>query len=172
MAKQQEDTKGASSKGSAGKNILFGMLVIAALAAGSAGVTLYLQKNPDSLPLGDTVAATAAPVNHKNAPPLYLLLDPPFVVNFEDQGTLRYLQISLSVMTRDKMMLEKMTDNLPPIRNNLIALFSKQNFTALISAEGKDKLRSQALEEIQSVLREETGRPGAEAVYFTHFVMQ
>jgi len=174
---KQEDTKTAPGKISAVKKILLWGLVIMALTGGSVGATLYLQGQLDKLAPGGSVAVTvsangaAAPVVHKD-PPLYLPLDPPLVVNFEDQGVLRYLQVSLAVMTRDKAMIETVTNNLPPIRNNLIMLFGKQDFATLVSTEGREKLRSQALEEIQSILRQEIGKSGVEAVYFTNFIMQ
>jgi flagellar FliL protein len=107
-----------------------------------------------------------------HTPAQYLALDPPFVVNFEDQGLLRYLQVSLSVMTRDKSIIDAVTNNMPPIRDNLILLFGSQSFEILNSTEGKEKLRNQSLANIQAILREEIGTPGVEAIYFTNFVMQ
>ena len=38
--------------------------------------------------------------------------------------------------------------------------------------EGKEKLRADALAEIQKVMKAETGKPGVESVFFTSFVMQ
>jgi flagellar FliL protein len=101
-----------------------------------------------------------------------LPLDPSFIVNFEDQGVLRYLQIGVTVMSRDTAVIEAVASNMPPIRNNLIMLFASQSYANLGSTEGKEKLRNQALEAIQSILLKEIGRPGIEAIYFTNFVMQ
>jgi flagellar FliL protein len=51
-------------------------------------------------------------------------------------------------------------------------LFSNQDPYTLNTREGKEKLRSEALGEIQKVMKQETGRAGVESVFFTSFVMQ
>ena len=61
---------------------------------------------------------------------------------------------------------------MPVIRNNLIMLLSSQKQAEVSTRDGKEKLRADALAEIQKVLKEQTGETGAEAVYFTIFVMQ
>lgn len=103
---------------------------------------------------------------------VYQALDPPFIINIEDQGMLRYLQIGLSVMSRDKAAIDAVNNNMPQIRNSLILLFGNQKLETLNSNEGKEKLRAQALELVQAVLNEEIGDPGVEAIYYTAFVMQ
>lgn len=103
---------------------------------------------------------------------VYLSLEPPFVVNAEGQGNTHYLQISMDVMARDPAVIEAMKKHMPIIRNNLIMLLSSQNQTVMSTRDGKEKLRADALAEIQKVLKEQTGEPGVEAVYFTIFVMQ
>ncbi len=121
-----------------------------------------------------TAKKTKGGGGHGSAPqnPVYLPLDPPFVINFEDQGILRYLQIGLSVMSRDQAVIDAVNTNMPQIRNDLILLFGDQKMETLNSNQGKEKLRTQALEHIQAVLNEEIGEPGIEAVYYTNFVMQ
>ncbi len=105
-------------------------------------------------------------------PAVYLSLEPPFVVNAEGQGSTHYLQVSMDVMARDPAVIEAVKKHMPVIRNNLIMLLSSQNQTVVATREGKEKLRADALAEIQKVLKEQTGEPGIEAVYFTIFVMQ
>lgn len=102
----------------------------------------------------------------------YYAFDPPFVVNFQAQDTLRFLQIKVEVMARDPKVIEAVERHMPVIRNNLIVLFSAQDFTTISTRVGKERLRAQTLAEIQKVLKENTGQPGVESVYFTSFVMQ
>jgi len=85
---------------------------------------------------------------------------------------LRYLQIGLSVMSRDKLVIDAVNNNMPQIRNDLILLFGNQKLEFLASNEGKEQLRAQALEQVQAVLNKEIGEPGIEAIYYTAFVMQ
>lgn len=105
-------------------------------------------------------------------PPIYVELGEPFVVNFVEAAQIRYLQVKIEAMTRDPLVAEAVKKHLPQIRNNLVLIFSGLDYASLATAEGKQKIRDQALLEIQNILKEETGNTGAEAVYFTSFVMQ
>lgn len=105
-------------------------------------------------------------------PAVYLALDPAFVVNFEDQGVVRFLQITVEVGARDPAVLDEVKQYMPVIRNNLVMLFSDLNLASITSRAGKEKLRADALHEVQKVLQEQTGAPGVENIYFTSFVMQ
>jgi len=103
---------------------------------------------------------------------LYLEFEQPFVVNFQDEGQLRYLQVTVSVMTKSPKTIEELKRHMPLIRNNLVMLFSGQTREGIISRDGKEKIRKEAEVEVQKVLKEQTGRPGVKALYFTSFVMQ
>ncbi len=103
---------------------------------------------------------------------MYMDFEQPFVVNFQDEGQLRYLQITISVMTKNPKVVEEMKRHMPLIRNNLVMLFSGQTREGIISREGKEKIRKDAEAEVQKILKEQTGNPGVKALYFTSFVMQ
>ena len=113
----------------------------------------------------DTKRAAKAPLN-------YVPLDPPFVVNFSADSDVRFLQVSVEVGTRDPAVVEQVKEHRPAIRNSLVLLFSSQDPYALNAREGKEKLRNETLTEVQKVLKQETGAPGVESVFFTSFVMQ
>lgn len=85
---------------------------------------------------------------------------------------MRYVQVGLTTMTRDPRIGDILIQNMPQIRNNLILLFSNQKLEVLSSLAGKEKLRQQALAQIQGILTQEVGIPGVEALYFTVFVLQ
>lgn len=116
----------------------------------------------------DTAAAEAA----SKAAELYLQLDPAFVVNFQDQDATRYLQVGVTVMSRDPAAIQAVKDNDPVIRNALVMLFSSQTFAQLSDIAGKQKLQAEALAAVRKVVADRTGRPGIDALYFTSFVMQ
>lgn len=103
--------------------------------------------------------------------PIYWALDPAFVVNYQDGEVLRFLQVGVQVMTYDQATVDLLKANDPLIRNALLMLFSDQTYSALVSRDGKEKLREQALAELRRVVSEQDGQ-GPEAVYFTSFVMQ
>jgi len=106
-------------------------------------------------------------------PPLYLALDPPFVVNFQADQVVRFLQVSVEVMSRDPNTLELLKDNDPVVRNDVLILFGNQKYSSLATPEGKEQLRADALTTIRKDLVQAGGDPKLlEAVYFTSFVMQ
>jgi flagellar protein FliL len=104
---------------------------------------------------------------------LYVKYEPPYVVNFEAKGVMRFLQISMEVMTRDAPTSEVIKLHEPKIRNNMLMLLGSQTYDTLSSMEGKEGLRKQALETIAKVVEEEGGEgKEVEDIYFTSFVMQ
>lgn len=111
-------------------------------------------------------------------PPLpthYLTLDPPFIVNFVHRGSLRYLQLSLDLAYHDEGVIAEIQKQMPEIRNDLILLFSSQEFETLSTLEGKEKLRTDVLLAVNKAIDIDPANPGpAEggAVYITNFVMQ
>jgi flagellar protein FliL len=106
-------------------------------------------------------------------PPHYLPLDPPFVVNFEGEQSVRFLQITVQVMSRDLHTIELLKNNDPVVRDQLLLLFGNQKYSVLATREGKESLRKQALESVRNVITGAGGQPETvEAVYFTSFVMQ
>ena len=106
-------------------------------------------------------------------PPLYVALDPPFVVNFEGEQLVRFLQVTVQVLTREPETQEILKVNDPVIRNDLLMLFANQKYEVVAQREGKEKLRMEALKSIKHVVEANGGKPDSiENVYFTSFVMQ
>jgi flagellar protein FliL len=102
---------------------------------------------------------------------LFYAIDPPLVVNFEDGSVVRFLQISMEVMGKDQKAIDSVQRNMPLIRNNLLLLMSNRNYQSLMSREGKDKLRQEALAEIRAVQKKQGGED-IDDVLFTSFVVQ
>jgi len=123
---------------------------------------------------GHKASASRTAAAHKPAgPPLYLALDPPFVVNFQADQLVRFLQVSVEVMSRDQQTLDLLKNNDPVVRNDLLILFANQKYSVLATPEGKEQLRADALTAIRKDLTQSGGDPKLlEAVYFTSFVMQ
>jgi flagellar FliL protein len=105
-------------------------------------------------------------------PPQYLAFDPPLVVSFQDQSTMRFLQVTVEVMARNEETLTAVKTHMPVIRNNLLMMLGGRNMQQLTDRDSKEKLRKDALAEVQRILKENTGKPGVEELYFTSFVVQ
>lgn len=103
---------------------------------------------------------------------IYHAMQPAFIVNYNTGGKSRFLQVELSVLTRDPAAIEVLILHDPLIRNNLLDVFSAQDVMTLGTAEGKQKLVDDLTKAIQDVLIIEMGRPGIESVLFRSFVMQ
>ena len=106
-------------------------------------------------------------------PPKYVNLDPPFVVNFEAEAAVRFLQVTIGVMTRDPHIEALVKDNDPRVRNDMLMILSGQNYGSVSTNEGKEELRKKCLEAVRTIVKEMHGEPEkVEALYFTSFVMQ
>jgi flagellar FliL protein len=102
---------------------------------------------------------------------VYYAIDPPLVVNFEDGSAVRFLQITMEIMARDQKAIDSVQKNIPLIRNNLLLLMSNRNYQSMMSREGKEKLRQEALTEVRAVQKKEGG-PDIDDLLFTSFVVQ
>jgi flagellar protein FliL len=102
---------------------------------------------------------------------IYFAIDPPLVVNFEDSAAVRFLQITVEVMARDQKAIDGVQKNVPLIRNNLLLLISNRDYKTLMSREGKEKLRQEALTEVRNISKKE-GAPAVDDLLFTSFVVQ
>jgi flagellar FliL protein len=101
----------------------------------------------------------------------YFAIDPPLVVNFEDGSAVRFLQITAEIMAKDPKSTEGFKANLPLVRNNLLLIMGNREFASLMTREGKEKLRSEALAELRSIAKKESF-PEPDDVLFTQFVVQ
>jgi flagellar FliL protein len=102
---------------------------------------------------------------------VYYAIDPPLVVNFEDGSAVRFLQITMELMAHDQRAIDSVQKNIPLIRNNLLLLMSNRNYQSMMSREGKEKLRQEALTEVRAVQKKEGGLD-VDDLLFTSFVVQ
>lgn len=154
------------------KTILYSLIFLVLAGIPAALYSLgYIQVGaPESGEESETEEAAARP--QREPDPIYLALDPPFVVNFSHRGTLRYLQVSLEVMYRTQELIDKIEQQMPAIRHELILLFSGQEFEDLNSTAGKEKLQRDVHAAINRLIEVEENAQDTGKVYITNFVMQ
>jgi flagellar protein FliL len=141
-------------------------IIAAVLLAAAAGGWLWLAHSKSK-----PKDASAPPV--PSGPPVYVALDPPFVTNFEADQVVRFLQISVQVLTHDPSTADLLKNNDPVIRNDLLLLFANQKYADISTREGMERLRARALIAVRKAVEANGGRPErVEALYFTSFVMQ
>jgi flagellar FliL protein len=149
-----------------GKTLLI-VIVLAVVLLGGGGVGAWFAFAPH----GKQKHAEAK--KEPLAPALYVALDPPFVVNFEAEQQVRFLQVTAQLMSRDPGTVEMLKANDPVVRNDLLLLFGNQKYSVIATREGKESLRTQTLAAVRKIVAAAGGKPEkVEAVYFTSFVMQ
>ncbi|MBX9754419.1 MAG: flagellar basal body-associated protein FliL [Pseudomonadaceae bacterium] len=180
MAKKEEKTPAAAdAEGKpAGKSklkliilIVVGLLLVIGLSGG--GVWFFLKKNDkkdEAKP--EEHAAVEGEAKPGKQVAIYEVLAPAFVVNFNYKGRQRYMQVSVALMGRDKAELDALHEHMPVLRNNLVMLFSGQDFEALSTPVGKEMLRQQTTASVQALAQKETGKLAVEQVLFTNIVLQ
>jgi flagellar protein FliL len=172
MATDNEELDGAEGEGAeakpkGGKKTL--IIVVAALVVlGGGGAGAWFAFGGKA----DDKGAAKAKVEAK-LPPRYIALDPPFVVNFEAESAVRFLQVTVGIMTRDPAMELLVKENDPRVRNDLLLILGGQTYATVATTEGKEALRTKCLESVRAIVKELGGESTAiEALYFTSFVMQ
>jgi flagellar protein FliL len=159
-AEAAPETKGGK------KRLILGLVLLLVLAGGGFAAFKLLGGKDDP-------KKKEAAKKEQLLPARYVTLDPPFVVNFEAESAVRFLQITVGIMTRDEKVESTIKDNDPRIRNDLLLILGNQNYETVSKVEGKEELRKRCLEAVRTVVQESGGDgPKVEALYFTSFVMQ
>lgn len=159
------------------KVIIFAVLGVVLLAGTVVG-TLFLAKTylippaPPATSAGAAVGHAAAPAPVATVEATYKTIDPAFVVNIQDGPRFRFLQVEVDVMTRDTTAFARLDKVMPRVKSELTMLFGSLQRENVQTVEGQKALQAKALEVINAVLKEETGKEGIAAVYFTKFVVQ
>jgi len=162
----QEAKKGKFSK----KGIIIIAIVLIVAIALSIGVTLFLMGGDDSDPVSDEGSEGAETAIQK-APAIYLDIKPPILVTFNVKGRQRYMQVYVSVSSRNQASLDTMEYHMPLIRSKIITKYSGQDFDQIRTEAGKTALKEQTFNVINDVLEGE-GAEKIEGVFFTNFVLQ
>ena len=181
--KQEEATEAKS--GGMMKIILIVNAVIILIGI-AVGVTFFLMSGDDEQQAstdeevlqeleggeGDAGDEEIKEVSGKKGSPIYIPLNPAFVVNFENQEQVSFLQVDIQVMSYDRAVEDAIKVHMPRVRNELLLLLGGKQYHEINTREGKRALAQEAIAEIKRVL-EEAGEPSSvEALYFTSFVMQ
>ncbi|SDS22163.1 flagellar basal body-associated protein FliL [Pseudomonas prosekii] len=152
-----------------GKLKLIILIVVAVLLAIglSVGATWYFMHNAQSKP-----AETAETAATGKQPAIFEAMAPAFVANYNQNGRQRYMQVSITMLGRNQADLEALKVHMPVIRNNLVMLFSGQDFATLATPVGQEMLRQKATASVQEVAQKELGKVVIEQLLFTNFVLQ
>ncbi|MBJ7536797.1 flagellar basal body-associated FliL family protein [Marinomonas transparens] len=172
MAEEDGLDVGVDEGKGGGKKKLIIIIVLLLVLLGGGGAAYFFLFSGSDAPPAEGDAAGAESTLSTSGPSIYLGLDSPFVVDFMVGGKQRYLQLKVSVKSKDAGQIDAMKLHMPLIRNSLVLLFSSQSFDELQTQEGKVALKTASLASINGILEQETGQGGIDGVLFTNFVMQ
>ena len=175
MAAEKQEVDGAEGeegapKPKSKKGLIIGLVALLVLGGGGAGAYFAFAGKHDEKGGKEEKAKVE---EKEKLPPRYIALDPPFVVNFEAESAVRFLQVTAQIMTRDLETEKLVKENDPRLRNDLLLILGGQTYASVATTEGKEALRSRCLDATRAIVKEMGGEPNKiEALYFTSFVMQ
>ena len=104
----------------------------------------------------------------------YISLSPPFVGNYALDGSpkLRVYKADVALRVTGDDAAKTVKHHEPLIRNQLVALFTQQSVENLSNVDAKEKLRQEALKQVQQVLEAEEGKPIVEDLLFNNLIVQ
>ena len=179
MADDDEELALEEQPGDGGKKkklIVIGAAVVVLLLAIGGGAYWFLMGSADS---EEVVAEEGAEAGESGGlfssgpgKAIYHTLKPKFITTFEANGRQRYVQLEVTLLTRQQQVVSAVINHQPLIRNALVMLIAEQDYLELQTEQGKAALREAAVTAVQDILQREIGMPGVEKVLFTEFVMQ
>lgn len=104
----------------------------------------------------------------------YINLSPPFVGNYALDGgpKLRVYKADVALRVTGDAAAAAVKHHEPLIRNQLVALFTQQGLENMSNVEAKEKLRQEALKQVQQVMESEEGKPIVEDLLFNNLIVQ
>jgi flagellar FliL protein len=124
----------------------------------------------------DEDASEDEAVEEVRLPARYHPLGESFIVNLDDDGRARLMEVAVTVMTRDAAAVEAMERHAPLLRSELTMLLGGADFATLRTEQGKSDLQEAIRLRVQRILDQEhggdAGPPQVEQVFFEKFVLQ
>jgi len=104
----------------------------------------------------------------------YVHLQPAFVLNYGEniKGRMKYIRTDVALRVIGAEAAGKVNHHQAYVRNQMVLLLSQQEASTVNNAQGREKLRQVALEEVRALLIELEGSPYVEDLFFQNFVIQ
>ena len=102
---------------------------------------------------------------------IYVAIEPALVTNYGGPGRLRYMSVDVSLRVSGIEGEDSVKHHMPYIKDAILNLFAIQTNATLDTAEGKETLRKETFEAVESILLEEKEKSLLEDILFTSFVV-
>ncbi len=126
-----------------------------------------------------TGALVAGPIARANeggggAATGFVEMKPALVTNYgvSRQGRLRYVRAEVTLRVEEGGDPARVEYHMPYLRNALLMVLGRQEEAALVTPEGRDNMRREALEQMRAFLEKEEGAPSVSDILFTNFLVQ
>ena len=96
----------------------------------------------------------------------------PFIITLKSESRPHYLQIKLSLMSRDPEALGKLDNYRPMIRNEIIRYLNTLSYADVLKPEAPDAIRSESINRVNHLLAEEQVRVTLDDLIITDLVIQ
>jgi len=165
MAEKEELEIEEGEKKGKGKLIIIIAAILLGIGVGAGGVFFLVGgSNEEPVPEEELIP------QHVQA--IYYRFDNPFIVTVISGGKQRYLQVNVTVKTKDKGVVKLLKVHQPVVKSALNNLFSAQDLNHMQSAQGRMDLNEEALNVVQTFITAKDEKLKVEKVLFTDFVMQ
>jgi len=164
MAKKEELEIEEGEKKGKGKLIILIAAILLGIGVGAGGVFFMVGGSDESAAEEELVP------QHVQA--IYYRFDNPFIVTVMSGGKQRYLQVNVTVKTKDQGVVKQLKNHKPVVKSALNNLFGAQDLNHMQSAQGRMDLNEEAMNVVQTFITSKDENLKIEKVLFTDFVMQ
>lgn len=158
MAEGVDQTEAAVEKKS-GKGLIITLVVMAVLliaVAGGAAWMFMQQKSEDP---------------DKLAVPHFMKMEP-FIITLKSEARPHYLQIKLSLMSRDPEALKRLETYRPMVRNEIIRYLNTLKYVDVLKPEAPDAIRTESISRVNDLLVKEQVEVTMDDLIITDLVIQ
>ncbi|MGO0308842.1 flagellar basal body-associated FliL family protein [Endozoicomonas acroporae] len=158
MAEETEQAEAAVEKKSGkGLIIILIFLVLLLIAVGGGAAWMFMQQkseDPDEL-----------------AVPHFMQMEP-FIISLKSENRPHYLQIKLSLMSRDPEALKQLETYRPMIRNEIIRYLNTLKYMDVLKPEAPDAIRTETISRVNDLLVKEQVEVTMDDLIITDLVIQ
>ena len=153
--------KGSVPKSRTFRIVLFSLLALALVMAGTAGAAYYY--------LGSNLGSTE--VILKVEEPIFVALDP-FTVNLQPNGRSRFLHVAVTLKMTDVKSQARVAQYLPEVRSRVLSTLSNREAESLATPENKARLSAEIMAVLSQPFAPNLPQQKVASVMFTTFMLQ
>ncbi len=120
-----------------------------------------------------SLSSTAVSASDNNKPVyIYFGLEPDIITNYiSETNKIGFISVSIEFMLADKKKLAVIEKHEPLIRDKIISLLGQQSPQHLRSLTGREEVRKMIQNEVNSLLKQESGETVIENLLFTKYIL-